>query len=78
MTRTLSNFGRWECAPGADDLVVELFQLMEKDGVTMMEVERRSGVSSLTMRNWKHALSAPSVQALRKVLDAIGYRLEIV
>lgn len=77
MTNFSSNVGRWECAPGADALVVELFQLMEKDGVTMADMARRSRIPANTLRNWKHASSAPTVQALRVALAAIGYRLEI-
>ncbi len=51
-------------------------QLIEKSGLSLGELSRRSGVPKSTLANWKRGYE-PSAAKLGAVLNALGFELII-
>jgi hypothetical protein len=60
----------------AHPLVREFVELLNRDRLTLTEVERRSGISRCVMHRWR-IRSNPSVAMFQAALNAMGYELRI-
>lgn len=57
-------------------LVVELYNLMTKAGLTIEDLDKRSGVSSDFIESWFEDRCKPSLESLQFCFQALGYDLQ--
>jgi transcriptional regulator with XRE-family HTH domain len=59
-----------------EPLMLQLTMLMKESGKTHAEIERESGVTGQTFRNWvQRKTKRPNASTLRAVAKVLGYRL---
>ena len=63
-------------APHAHPLARRLFQIMDREKASLMDVAGRAGLHWTTMCKWKR-LYEPSVSGLEAALNVMGYELHI-
>lgn len=63
--------------PGCHPTVARVFTELQAQGLTQSFLARRSGVSELTLTDWKHRLADPRLANLEACLNALGYRLSV-
>lgn len=51
-------------------------ELCDKKGVTPYRVSKDTGVSAVTLSQWKHGDSKPGVDNLKKLADYFGVTIE--
>lgn len=70
--------GRRKPLTTGDPLLVAFFALMDREGLTMAEAERRTGISAKTFKKWRDRATVPQLETLEVALRLMGYRLAIV
>lgn len=55
-----------------------LTELVSRDGRGVKKVCEKAGIRESTLRFWMHGTTTPSLTHLSWVLEALGYRLEVV
>lgn len=55
-----------------------LTELIQKDWRSLRKIGQKAGVGETTLYTWIHMSRAPSLVNLSWVLEALGYRLEVV
>lgn len=61
----------------ANPLVRELFRLMQKHRVGVLEISHRSGINKNTLKDWR-ARTCPTVDNIEACFNSIGYTLAVV
>lgn len=59
-------------------LVIELYNLMTKAGLTIEDLDKRSGVSSDFIESWFADRCKPGLESLQFCFQALGYNLQPV
>ena len=55
-----------------------LGQLIADNGISMRELERKSGVSREAIRRWIYGRTSARIELAECVLEVLGYKLEVV
>ena len=55
-----------------------LAQLIADNGISMRELERKSGVSREAIRRWIYGRASARIELAGYVLETLGYRFEVV
>ena len=55
-----------------------LGQLIADNGISMRELERKSGVSREAIRRWIYGRASARIELAECVLEVLGYKLEVV
>ena len=58
-------------------IVRSLFGLLGQNGISINELERRTGMNRWTFNNWRWRGGDPTLSRMDKALRAVGYRLVI-
>lgn len=62
-----------------EGLLVKTLFVIDETGTKKVEIERKGGPTSATLRNWEMGyVRRPNVATLRSALEACGYRLAIL
>lgn len=69
-------FRRHPVPKGVDPLVTFIFEEMNNQQATLVEVAKRAGIDKNTFYSWKRR-SHPHLDTVRAVLMALGYNLKI-
>ena len=59
-------------------LISIIEELQKEQGIRWKELSRQSGVSVNTIHNWKQRRGSPSLESVEKVLEVLGYELEVI
>lgn len=62
---------------GCHPTVHALFQHAGEKRMSQAALARRSGVSEMTLTDWKHRCADPRISYLEACLNALGYRLTV-
>ena len=55
----------------------EVAYLIRESGMFCTDIARKSGVCARTVQSWKREERAPTIDNVEKVLNVLGYTLEI-
>ena len=55
-----------------------LGRLISDSGISMRELERKSGVSREAIRRWIYGRTSARIELAECVLEVLGYKLEVV
>lgn len=61
-----------------DQFVIDLFEIIDASGLTLKQLADKSKVHMQSMVLWRAGLKSPNFATTRRLLDALGYRIEIV
>lgn len=64
-------------AATASPIVRELFDVIDRLGLTYQEVSNRSGVSRPTLTRYKHGKHSPRVLDIEDIAQVLGYELKL-
>lgn len=53
-------------------------KILKERKISVNELSKRSGVHLRTIQNWIYGIAEPSLSNAEKVLNAMGYQLQIV
>lgn len=63
-------------SPKVREALAELFTRARIADVNLSQLSRESGLSRVTLSNWRHGKASPALDAYLDVIDAMG-RLEV-
>ncbi|MEO1815278.1 MAG: helix-turn-helix transcriptional regulator [Acetobacterium sp.] len=52
--------------------------LRETQDLSLRDLEKMSGISNTAIHKWEKGISVPRVDGLQMVLEALGYKLQVV
>ena len=55
-----------------------IYRLRAEHGLSFKKLAEKSGVADSTILKWETGESSPNIDKLQKVLNALGYKLQIV
>lgn len=59
-------------------IIDEIDRVRIRKGVSLSEIERRSGVKERTLKSWLNKERSPGLDKLLNVADCLGLKLKIV
>ena len=60
------------------DIASFVKEMRMRDGLSLRELAKRSGVSHITLYKWEHGTKPSKIDHIEKVLNALGYNLVIL
>ena len=70
-------YGNVKVPTNGHPLVRRVFEIINTEGATLLELERRAGIGKNTIAQWRK-IGAPTVMNMTAVLAVLGYELRIV
>jgi transcriptional regulator with XRE-family HTH domain len=61
---------------GGEDLYDRFRQIIEKKGITSYKVSKETGISQVTLSDWKAGRSQPKLDKLQKIAKYLGVKIE--